>query len=331
MSTMLRTLWNTLSIILIAAIITLFRSIFVFREEADKLGIRYNSFNDLYNVAVTFFLLLALRYSSNLLLKPLFVRRLKEVDQLNFDLKKDKVAKEFLSMLWYIFATTYGYIALHNHPYIPSWLLGSGTCDGLLREYGRLRGDELIRNYYTIQSAHHIYSLFDHLFITQKREDFSEMALHHLCTVAAIFFSYYTNQLALGATILLIHDVGDIFLNLFKIFRDMKLLPNRPKVLDVIALLLFCTWFFPRVVLINTCVIPVGTYTRHFDETLFPPEFQDMKNKMFLVDILQITLVFVIMLLNLWWSGIIVMTAYRKLRNTKGSSYIITIQGEKAK
>ena len=331
MAANIRTLWNVLSVFLITAIVVLFRSIFVFREEADRIGIKYNSFEDIYQMLYALFIIISVRMVATALLKPTFIKRLKEVDQVNFELKKDKVCKEFLSMLWYIFAVAYGNIALFNHPYIPSVLNGGGSCDGLIRDYGMFRGDEIIRKYYIVQSAHHLYSLADHVFIAKKREDFSEMALHHICARAAIFFSYYTNQLALGATILLIHDFGDVFLNMAKITRDMKLFSKVPWILDIIVVLLFITWFFPRVVLINTCVLPPGIYTRHFDPTLLNAQTEELGRKMLFVDSLQIFLVFVIMLLNLWWSGVILMTGYRKFSSKKGESYVISTQGEKAK
>ena len=325
----LRTLWNFLSLFLLLIIVLMFKSIFSFQEQAQMLGIRYNSFTDLYQVCIALCAIVFIRSVTTVLLKPTFVKRLREVDQVNFELKKNKVTKEFLSTLWYIFAVVYGNLALYNHPYIPTWLNGSGTCDGLTVHFASYVGDPVINKYYIIQTAHHLYSLLDHVLVSKWEKDFAEMALHHICAISAIFFSYYTNQIAFGATILLIHDYGDIFLNLGKTVRDQKILPSYPWILDGIYVLLFVTWFVPRVVLINLCVLPAGIYTRQFALKLEDPMLDKLRLDMTLVDGVQIFMVFVIMLLNTYWSYVIARSGYNKLMK-KGQGYVIHTQGEKS-
>ena len=325
----LRSVWNSISFVLICLIAYMFKSIFTFREIATRIGVKYNSFSDIISILIILFSLIALRWSMTFFLKPMFQKRLKEVDELNYELKKNKVCKEFLSTLWYIFAVVYGNLALYNHSYIPDWLLGGGTCDGLVTNYGNYSGDDTIKKFYKLQAAHHLYSLIDHLFISKWEKDFSEMALHHLCAIAAIFFSYLTNQMALGATILLIHDYGDVLLNLGKVIRDQKLLPSYGRTLDVLFVLLFVFWFFPRVVLIGTCVIPAGAYKLHFDLNLTDPGYAYLQQQMRTVDAIQILMVFIIMLLNMYWSYVILRSGYNKIKSNGG--YVIHTQGEKRK
>lgn len=322
-----RIVWNVLSILLLSATAYFFKSIWTFREEADRVGVKYNSFSDLWFAGQVLVTIVALRWLGNRAFRTMLVKRLEEVDKLNFDMKKHKITREFLSFLWYVFITIYGNIALYQHPYIPTCLNGSNTCEGLVLDYGNRSGDPIINKYYMIQSAHHMYSLLEHLFISKREKDFAEMALHHLCAMSAIIFSYFTNQVAFGATILLIHDYGDIFLNLGKFLRDIKMMLP---LVDIIYLCLFVFWFVPRVYMIVTCVLPAGIYYRHFDHR-FDPANTNLREQMTLVDSLQIFMVFVIMLLNLYWSYVIVYIGVMRLKANKAAEFVVFSQGEKAK
>jgi hypothetical protein len=327
-----RIVWNILSVMLLAANAYFFKSIATFRDEADRIGLKYNSFSDLWYAAQVLVVICVLRGLGTWAFKPMLVNRLRQVDPLNFELKKNKITKEFLSFLWYVFASVYGNVALYNHPYIPSWLNGSGTCEGLTLDYGNRVGDSVINKYYMIQSAHHMYSLLDHIFLSKKEKDFAEMALHHVCAMSAILFSYFTNQVAFGATILLIHDYGDIFLNLGKFLKDTKLTPPKMSFLvDIVYVLLFLTWFFPRVVLISGCVLPAGIYYRHFDLKLESPGLKNLADLTTYVDALQIAMVFVIMVLNCYWSFVIIYIGVQRVKAKKGADFVVYSQGEKAK
>lgn len=323
-----RVLWNILSMILIATSLYFFKSIWTFREEADKIGAKYNSFTDLYEAAFYLLLIAGVRFLAELYLKPIFVERVRQVDKLNFDLKKDKVTKEFISFLWYTFITIYGNIALYNHPYIPTYMNGAGKCEDLVLDYGNRSGDSVINRYYMIETAHHMFSLLHHVFVAKRQVDYAEMLLHHFCAMSAIIFSYYTNQVAFGATILLAHDYGDVFINCGKFLKDTKVIPQKFSFLiDIVYLNILFWWFFPRVVFIAGCVLPAGTYYRHFDHR-YDPKFESLREAMTLVDSLQIFMVFVIMLLNLWWSWAILKMGIRKMRAQTGSEFVVECQGE---
>ncbi len=61
-----------------------------------------------------------------------------------------------------------------------------------------------------------------HSFIQVTRSDATEMILHHLTTILLIIFSYLTNYTRVGASILLLHDSADIFLESAKLFTYMS-------------------------------------------------------------------------------------------------------------
>lgn len=320
----IRILWNCLSVFLVFSSVYLFASIFRFRGEADKIGLEYNPWSDLYEAGFYFVMIAAVRFLATLIAKPILYQRLQDVDPATFDVRKQKIVRQFLNFLWYIFIVVYGNIALAGHPYVPTWLNGSGTCRGLLHEYGTKKGDSIINKYYMIESAQHFYTLIEHLFFLPRQKDFSEMALHHLCAMAAILFSYFTNQVAFGAAILLIHDYADIFIYLTKLMRDLQI--GKSWMIDVSYLMVFLSFIFPRIILVSSCVLPAGIYYRHFDHTFVDPAKQELMDSMFLVDTLQIVQVMIIMLLNFFWTGIIVQTGYNKYVSGKTKNFVIQSQ-----
>jgi len=122
-----------------------------------------------------------------------------------------------------------------------------------------------LKRYYALQMAHHSYSMLHHLFIAERKFDFHEMNLHHIATIAAMTFSYFTNHFPTGATVLFIHDIGDVFFNLSKYGRDAMII-TISWVKYVMYFLLLFSWFYPRVVMNLQCIIPATLYTRHFTD-----------------------------------------------------------------
>jgi hypothetical protein len=79
-----------------------------------------------------------------------------------------------------------------------------------------------VRWYYFLSMGHYL-----HLFVTQffepRRKDWWEMFIHHIVTMALLFFSYIVNFVRIGTVVLLCHDGSDVFLELAKLFNYMKM------------------------------------------------------------------------------------------------------------
>lgn len=70
----------------------------------------------------------------------------------------------------------------------------------------------------------------------------------------------------IGCFVLLLHDVGDIWLNLAKITRDMNLLPSF--MLDIIYVFTCFFWIYPRVVVPMMTYVKIGVmYLLRYDMT----------------------------------------------------------------
>lgn len=82
------------------------------------------------------------------------------------------------------------------------------------------------------------YSLINSIKNEMHRPDFHEMTLHHLVTIFAMLYSYFTNTHPIGVIVLYIHDFGDWTYRVAGIWRD--LFPNHcPTISAIFALYSF--------------------------------------------------------------------------------------------
>lgn len=73
-----------------------------------------------------------------------------------------------------------------------------------------------ISYYYQIELGAYIHQL---MWTEVSRSDSLEMVVHHLATILLIVGSYVTNFTRIGASILLLHDLSDVFLESAKVFN----------------------------------------------------------------------------------------------------------------
>ena len=85
-----------------------------------------------------------------------------------------------------------------------------------------------------------------------RRKDFIEMFIHHMSTVALILGSYLTNLGRPGILVMMIHDVGDIFLYSAKSAQYRKFGSLADALFAMFAVVFYISrWFiFPRFVIL---------------------------------------------------------------------------------
>jgi TLC domain len=76
-------------------------------------------------------------------------------------------------------------------------------------------------SFYVFKLAYHLYELGYTLMKQRSRPDFPEYMLHHLMTWSLIFFSYSLNMLPIGAAVMILHDITDLAVTLFKLTIDI--------------------------------------------------------------------------------------------------------------
>lgn len=102
-------------------------------------------------------------------------------------------------------------------------------------------------DFYIFKLSYHMYELFYSVLFQRNRSDFPEYFLHHLMTWSLIFFSYSLNMLPMGSIVMLVHDVTDLTVTLFKLTVDVTHIIVQ--IITYVSLLTswvyFRIWFFP--------------------------------------------------------------------------------------
>jgi TLC domain len=102
-------------------------------------------------------------------------------------------------------------------------------------------------SFYILKLSYHFYELVHSSIFDRKRMDFAEYLLHHFLTFALIAFSYVSNFLPIGAAVMILHDVTDMTVSIFKLSIDVT--PTIIEVLGYLTMLItwvyFRLWFFP--------------------------------------------------------------------------------------
>jgi len=112
-----------------------------------------------------------------------------------------------------------------------------------------------IEFYYQVELGAYIHQL---MWTEVSRSDASEMILHHVTTISLIVLSYLTNYTRVGTSILLLHDLADVFLESAKIFNyssNAKGHEWAKHVCDVLFIIFAVTFFVTRLIIYPRYII----------------------------------------------------------------------------
>ena len=310
-------IWTVTTVALTCCIAYQTTSVIRFLEDAKKHQIPSNSFEDLILMVVSLFILSILRIGMDRAIRNWIKRRLTKFEGEKLtEFKFEKNVRASVSLVWYTFATLYGYFLLKGHEYLPEQFLGSCSCSQVFEQWPYYKTDGNVRTFYMVMLAHHFYSLVELYWSARRRPDTAEMFLHHIATVSLMLFSYYQNHIPAGLSLLVAHNVGDIMLNFCRIARDLRLAVSLyTEALVVITM--FLSWFVPRVWLIGTCIVPASV------NYLNKQDWPENDLRLFFFEkyhgalTLQVSMVVIIVVLNVHWSFIILSLMYNKVVNKK--------------
>jgi ceramide synthetase len=107
--------------------------------------------------------------------------------------------------------------------------------------------------FYLFKLAYHLYELGYTIGMQRSRPDFPEYFLHHLITWSLIFFSYSLNMLPIGAAVMLLHDLTDLSVTLFKLTVDITPVPVQVAtyILMLVSWVYLRLWYFTGHVILN--------------------------------------------------------------------------------
>ena len=129
---------------------------------------------------------------------------------------RNKLAMHLFKSSFYSIVCVYGYIVLKDYDFFPKSLLGKGEMKNMFNKgypetfyFKRNFGFDL---YYLINLNYYLCD-FVWLLTSEKPNDYINMLLHHICTIALILFSYLANYTQVGAIVLLLHMTSDVFVH----------------------------------------------------------------------------------------------------------------------
>ncbi|CDW81302.1 lag1 longevity assurance [Stylonychia lemnae] len=161
--------------------------------------------------------------------------------------KAQMLSERVHKLIVYTTTTCLLYGILWNSPYLSKYLLGSSEDPQLFMNYPCQPLPKYLDDFYLLKLAYHAYELFYSMIYHRGRLDFPEYVFHHIVTLALIVKSYSINYLPIGAIIMLLHDLSDIFLSIFKLCCDV--LPMKIQMTSYFIMLTswiyLRMWFFP--------------------------------------------------------------------------------------
>ena len=126
---------------------------------------------------------------------------------------RNKLARHLYKITFYTAITIFGYYVLKDLPYFPKEMGGKGYMSqmfeaGFPDSYFHKK-PPLFDFYYNINLAY-FYCDFIFLLISERQNDFTNMFLHHICTISLIIFSFITNYSNIGCLVIFCHMESDI-------------------------------------------------------------------------------------------------------------------------
>ena len=129
------------------------------------------------------------------------------------DIYINKLLDHFYKIIFFTGITFFGYYILKDLPYFPKSMGGKGYMSsmfihGFPKSYFHQK-PPLFNLYYNINLSYFLCD-FIVLLISEKKSDFINMLLHHICTINLIIFSFITNYSNIGCLVIFCHMESDI-------------------------------------------------------------------------------------------------------------------------
>jgi ceramide synthetase len=184
-------------------------------------------------------------------IKYIFTARAEKtvVDFPDKNLRKKKIEKAafaYFRSLWYLFITIVGYYCLKDEEWLPRTLGGTArTLKDLDQFWDGLPYQPQNRKvviYYMIQFGSALCTFILQFKQNRTRNSYGEFLLHDMATLMLLIISFLNNYLRMGAVVLFLHDISDIFSYGCKIFVDTEYL--KTTLFFYVSLVL--SWFWTR-------------------------------------------------------------------------------------
>ena len=157
------------------------------------------------------------------------------------ELRCGKAAFCIYKSIYFIWATGWGYYVLKDTNFLPPCLGGKGEMINNFKGVPYDPHPPQLKEYLLITMGYHVGGFFTHFFNARKN-DFLEMALHHIVAIYLFGGCYLYNVMNIGSTIAFLHDIADITTNIVKTLTET----NYTKTTAVVFVTHMCIWFYTR-------------------------------------------------------------------------------------
>lgn len=165
----------------------------------------------------------------------------------------DKFIEDSYYTFYYILSCFYFLMLVYRNDY--KWIY---DLNNLFDNMPHIEEPIEILIFYHFQIGYYLSAIFYLIFVDERLDDFSQMLLHHLITLALLLLSVAHYFHRIGIVIVFIHDIVDVFLYTAKTFHDAGYLKcaNVSFGLFIIALPIFRIYILFRYTLLNALVKP---------------------------------------------------------------------------
>jgi TLC domain len=156
------------------------------------------------------------------------------------------MAERMYRFILYLSFTLLGLWILKQGNFLHRYLLGSEHNPQYFNNYPCQVLPRYLDDFYIIKFAYHVFEMLNATLFHRDRRDFSEFLLHHIVTIVLVGYSYSTNVIPIGGSIMLIMDASDVLVAVFKLNVDVYEKFTLPTFLVMLAgWIYFRLWFFP--------------------------------------------------------------------------------------
>lgn len=190
-------------------------------------------------------------------------------DKLLQERRSGKAAFCIYKSIYFIWATSWGYIVLKDQPYLPPWFGGSGSIDVSFEGWPYPSHCPSLKNYFLITMGYHVGGLITHFFSSNKQNDFIEMGLHHIVAIYLFGGAYVYNILNLGAVVALLHDIADITTNIVKTLTES----NDKTFIAPVFITHMGIWFYTRLLVLPYIIYRLAVWDIYLGSVIVKPFF----------------------------------------------------------
>ncbi|DAZ93284.1 TPA: LOW QUALITY PROTEIN: hypothetical protein N0F65_001123 [Lagenidium giganteum] len=153
----------------------------------------------------------------------------------------ERFATVVFKFCFYVFITWLGFHVMKDEIWFPKELGGSGDASNCYRVL-EIPPSAALKNYVLLQLGYHLHSLIYMVLFSPIRNDFMEMLLHHVATVALFCAAYLANYTSNSALVVFVHDIGDVSGYAIKAFVDTR----HTMVVVALYFVLLASWAYTR-------------------------------------------------------------------------------------